>query len=431
MIFSSADILRILGKNEVIRLSAKISVVDSKPALSGREGIYIYVNRFPTLQEFEATWQIWIESDEEDDLIIAELRRILPSVQVTRGLMTTVSTTEFRSESTQRAPEVPRQAQAQVDPTQYEERFQELVDDIQDRMLLVTSGRAGKDGRDGVDGKDGRDGRDIVATEADLEDLQNVSQGIAKEKGQVLTWDGVQWTNLYIPTRSGGGGGGGAGGGVEPGAPSTTIQWKYHVGVGEPPARDFHTDNEADPTLVTILHVSNENNAGTNVASLLNGLLPNTDKIYLFKVNEPSSAHLYSVSGYTPTASGIEITVSHVETPGGEPALVNNSIYGFTFITAGGGGSGISDAPADNLPYVRYNNTWIDLQAGLDIIAGIADIVDGGDADQVLSTTDDSTTYDGGDAETATSVAADSAVLDGGLAEADVNTVLDGGLATV
>lgn len=91
----------------------------------------------------------------------------------------------------------------------------------------------------------------------------------------------------------------------------------------------------------------------------------------------------------------------------------------------------LEEAVSDNLPYVRYNGTWVDLQAALDIIAGIADIVDGGDADQILSATDDSTTYDGGDAEAATSVAVDSAILDGGLAEDDINTVLDGGLATV
>ena len=91
----------------------------------------------------------------------------------------------------------------------------------------------------------------------------------------------------------------------------------------------------------------------------------------------------------------------------------------------------LEEAVSDNLPYVRYNGTWVDLQAALDIIAGIADIVDGGDADQILSATDDSTTYDGGDAEAATSVAVDSAILDGGLAEDDIDTVLDGGLATV
>jgi hypothetical protein len=201
MILSSADILRVLGGSEIIRLSAKLKIVDAKPALSGAEGLFVYVGRFPRLEEFEATWTIWIESDgsEPDDLVITEIKKLLPRVEVRPGLMVEVTTTEFRSESTQSAPEAPQAQTAQVDLSQYEERFQALVEDVQDQMLLVTSGRPGRDGQDGRDGSDGRDGRDLVATEADLEDLQNVEEGIAKKKGQVLTWDGEKWTNLFVP----------------------------------------------------------------------------------------------------------------------------------------------------------------------------------------------------------------------------------------
>lgn len=212
MILSSADILRILGNSEIIRLSAHVSVTDGRPALAGQEGIYIYVNRFPSLQEFEATWQIWIESDEEDDLIVAEIKRLLPRVQVTKGIFTTISTTEFRSESTQKAPEPPVQVKAQVDLTEYEKRFEALAEDIQDQMLLVNSGRPGADGKDGRDGADGRDGKDIEASETDLEDLRNVEDQIVKERGQVLTWDGTKWTNRFIPQTIAVGGGGGGGG---------------------------------------------------------------------------------------------------------------------------------------------------------------------------------------------------------------------------
>ena len=212
MILSSADILKILSGNEIIRLSAVVSIVDGKPALSGREGTYIYVDRFPRTDEFQATWTIYIESDDDIDLIAAELRRILPSVRIEPGLMTTVSTTDFRSGNTQTAPEAPKAKTAQVDLTQYEERFQSLVEDVQDQMLLVASGRPGKDGQDGQDGVDGRDGKDIDATETELFDLKNADQSVLPmEKGQVLTWDGGKWTNLYVPDRhkvAGGGGGG-------------------------------------------------------------------------------------------------------------------------------------------------------------------------------------------------------------------------------
>ena len=210
MILSSADILRILGGNQIIRLAAKVQLVESKPALSGREGLFIYIKRYPELAEFEATFTLWVESDgsEPDDIVIAELKKLLPKVRVTPGLMTEVKTTEFRSESTLEAPTVA--PVPQVDMSALEERFEALAEDIQDQMLLVTSGRNGRDGRDGADG---RDGRDLVATEADLEDLQNVEQQGPKEKGQVLTWDGTSWVNLYIPqvysTISAGGGGSG------------------------------------------------------------------------------------------------------------------------------------------------------------------------------------------------------------------------------
>jgi hypothetical protein len=334
MILSSADILGILGGNEIIRLSAKLSIVDGKPALSGREGIYIYVNRFPTLQEFEATWQIWIESDEEDDLIIAELQRLLPRVQVTRGLMTTVSTTEFRSESTQAAPEASEAKTAQVDLTQYEERFQSLVEDVQDRMLLVTSGRAGKDGQDGRDGVDGRDGKDLVATDAELFDLKDVDQSILPvEKGQVLTWDGAKWTNLFLrQTMSAGGSAVSATGGGSTGVGST-IGWTYHPHdhTEEPNSGHFHTDS-ADGELVTVFHVSNETSRGNDVEVLLRDLLTQGyDRIYVALGEDLSQAHLYSITSYTETVGGFEINVTHVETAGLEPDYQNAKLYEFLF----------------------------------------------------------------------------------------------------
>ena len=99
MILSSADILRILGGSEIIRLSAKLKVVDGRPVLSGAEGLHIYVDRFPATAEFEATWTLYIESDgsEPEDLVIFEIKRLLPSVKVTSGLLTVLTTTEFLS----------------------------------------------------------------------------------------------------------------------------------------------------------------------------------------------------------------------------------------------------------------------------------------------------------------------------------------------
>ena len=176
MILSSADILRVLGGSEIIRLSASIKIVDQKPTLSGDDRLYICISRFPSLGEFEATWTIWIEGDGEDALVTAEIKRLLPKVTVQPGLITTLTTTDFRSENTQVAPEAAKPKKAQIDTSAFEERFQSLQEDIEDRMLLVSSGRNGKDGKDGAAGRDGRDGKDIDATQTELFDLKDVGQ---------------------------------------------------------------------------------------------------------------------------------------------------------------------------------------------------------------------------------------------------------------
>ena len=213
MILSSADILRILGGSEIIRLSAKLKIVDGQPPLSGAEGLFIFIDRFPFTDEFQATWTIYIESDgsEPDDLVIAEIKKLLPGVKIKPGLMTTVTTTDFLSDSTQKASEAPNPIQAKVDLTQYERRFQELVEGVQDQMLLVSSGRPGRDGANGKDGTDGLDGKDLKATETELEDLANVEEVVRKEDGQVLTWKDGKWQNLFVPqvSKIGGGGSGG------------------------------------------------------------------------------------------------------------------------------------------------------------------------------------------------------------------------------
>jgi len=335
MILSSADILRVLGGSEIIRLSAKLKITDGKPPLSGAEGIYICVDRFPELSEFQATWTIYIESDEEDDLVVAEIQRLLPSVQVKPGLMTTVTTTDFLSENTQRPPAAEKTKKVEVDLAKYEERFQSLVEDVQDRMLLVSSGRPGRDGKDGRDGYDGRDGKDVDATQVELFDLKDVNQSILPmEKGQVLTWDGTKWTNLFVrQTMSAGGSavsttGGGGSTGV-----GSTIGWTYHPHdhTQEPNSGHFHTDS-SDGELVTVFHVSNETSRGNDVELLLRDLLTQGyNRIYVALGEDLSQAHLYTINSYTETAAGFEINVTHVETAGLEPNYQNAKLYEFLF----------------------------------------------------------------------------------------------------
>lgn len=213
MLYSSADILRVLGGSEIIRLTAKLHIVDGRPPLTGEDGTFVYVDRYPSTSEFEATWKLWVIDYAQGpvDLVLAEIARLLPKVAIREtALGHELETTDFRSGSTQTAPEASRPATDQSYSAGLEERFQALLEDVQDQMLLVHSGAPGKDGRDGVDGKDGADGRDLNATEVELEELANVETGIAKEKGQVLTWDGNRWTNLHVPQVLSAGGAGAA-----------------------------------------------------------------------------------------------------------------------------------------------------------------------------------------------------------------------------
>lgn len=370
MIFSSADILKTLSRNEIIRLSASVSIVDGKPSLTGSEDTRIYIDRFPRVDEFQATWFIYIESDDSVELIIAELKRLLPSVRVSSGLLTTVTTTDFIAESTQKAPEAPKVQAVQVNLTQYEERFQSLVEDVQDQMLLVSSGRAGKDGKDGLPGAPGRDGKDIDATKTELEDLANVDEGIAKEKGQVLTWDGSKWTNLYARQSSwitGGSESKGAASSV-----SSTIVWTYHPHdhTQEPNPGHFHTDS-ADGELVTTFHVSNDTSRGNDIEILLRDLLQQGyDRVYVALADDPSQAHLYAITGYTETTGGFELTVTHVETAGAEPDYQNAKGYEFLFTkSAIAVGGGIPEAPQDGSYYVRQNGAWVNLSTALSAAA--------------------------------------------------------------
>ena len=126
MILSSADILGILRGSQVIRLLCSLQIVDSKPTLTGSERVLIYIDRFPSVEDFEATWLLWIEGEDDLDLVLAEMQKILPLVEVERGLMTVVQTTSLRSANTQEAPREQAPIQIVADFSDFDKRFQAL-----------------------------------------------------------------------------------------------------------------------------------------------------------------------------------------------------------------------------------------------------------------------------------------------------------------
>lgn len=214
MILSAFDIYQILSRDPVLTALSNIRIVDKKPLLEAGNGVIVYIDRYPNVDEFEATWNIWIvDYDEEPiDVLLDQVRKLLPRFAILKnGSIIKASTTELLSDKTEREP-------AQEGVTSFtgellEQKFEELRQSIEDRMLLQVPGRPGKngldglDGRDGRDGKDGKDGRDLDATEAELGDLSNVSVDDAK-RGQILTYNGQDWVPEYIIKRHSQGSGG-------------------------------------------------------------------------------------------------------------------------------------------------------------------------------------------------------------------------------
>ena len=335
MILSSSDILRILGADAIIRQEAKLSIVEGKPGFGTDDTVYIYIDKYPTVEDFEATWKIWVvDVSGMGEYVLRALTALLPNFDFKGDYY---CTTDFASERTV------IKTQEEIDREEFKERFSGLQKGLEDRLGTVRNGIDGRDGKDGVDGlpgrdgkdgADGRDGRDIDATDTELFELKDVEQGIQMERGQVLTWDGSKWTNLYVrQTMSAGGSAvstGSTGGGT---GVSSTIGWTYHPHdhTEDPNSGHFHTDS-ADGELVTVFHVSNETSRGNDVEVLLRDLLTQGyDRIYVALGEDLSQAHLYSITGYTETAGGFEINVTHVETAGIEPDYQNAKLYEFLF----------------------------------------------------------------------------------------------------
>lgn len=418
MILSSADLKRILGGNQIIRLSAIVEIVERKPALSGREGLFIYIKRYPELSEFEATFTLWIESDgsEPDDIVISELLKILPKAQVKPGLLTEITTTEFRSQSTLEAPAAA--PAPQIDLSAFEARFEALMEEVRDQMLLVHSGRPGKDGANGRDGVDGRDGRDLVATEASLEDLQNVEQNIAKEDGQVLTWKNGVWQNLFIPQIVSSISGGGGTSGTEGGGGLSLLgsgAWRYSSSTAGNPASSRVQFDNADPSLATFAYVSRYNNENKDVYNLFPVLVTTGTLLYI-QGNDADNYYLYEVTADTVQVGGTHLEVSiALIAEGADSGFSNNDVLTLGSYSTTPGGGGVEEAPLDGAYYVRQNGQWVNLaDALLDLQEQALDDLDAGDFTTGVTNANNSTGLDAGDFTAGTATTTVTTDFDGG-----------------
>lgn len=220
MILSSKDILNKLGSDAIVRSCARMAIVSGRPGFDTGEYLYIYIDQYPEVADFQATWKIWIldGGHEYSEMALEAIASILPGWKRVDNYYTT---SDFLSENTVVKTETEIKIERlSAERDQIKKSFRSLSEGVEGAIKDVRDGRDGRDGVDGLqgergrpgrDGPAGRDGRDIDATETDVEDLRNVDSGIPYEKGQVLTWDGVRWTNLFVPrseTLFGGNGGG-------------------------------------------------------------------------------------------------------------------------------------------------------------------------------------------------------------------------------
>lgn len=216
MILSASDIYALLTRDPILGTLSTVRIIDRRPPLEAGNGVYIYIKKYPVVEEFEVTWNIWIVDYDEDplDVVIGQIRRLLPRFTILEdGAIIKATTTELKTDKTEVEPPPAKPAPEIPTIQDLDSRFDDLRQSIEDRMLLVgpgrpgSNGKDGKDGRDGRDGRDGSDGQDLKATETELGDLKNVFVDDAK-RGQFLMFDGADWISRSVPQILKGSGGG-------------------------------------------------------------------------------------------------------------------------------------------------------------------------------------------------------------------------------
>ena len=136
MILSSSDILRILGSDAIIRDAAKLIVVDGRPGLDIEECVYVYIEKYPTIEEFEAVWKIWVvDNSGMGKLVLDVMTARLPKFDF-KGDHYTV--TEFASEKTVVKTEAEKQLERlQAERFERQEDFRGLQEGLEARLSTV------------------------------------------------------------------------------------------------------------------------------------------------------------------------------------------------------------------------------------------------------------------------------------------------------
>lgn len=204
-ITSAKDIKRLLSKDALIS-----SLVDTIEIVSDEKlpiilGGAIFISEFPRIEDFNATWLLRVSGlyDEELSDLLGAIKLVVGGQIQGRSVVVSVFATEQLIELAETGrKEKEKEAKIQL-ALQTAQSLKGGADgqkgDPGDPGPPGPEGPPGRDGKDGRDGRDGRDGKDLEATEVSLFDLADVEEGIDKKKGQVLTYDGEKWTNLFVP----------------------------------------------------------------------------------------------------------------------------------------------------------------------------------------------------------------------------------------
>ncbi len=394
MILSSADILRKLGSDAIVRQCARLAIVDGRPGFGTDEYVYVYIDKYPTVLEFEATWKIWILDGgaELAELVFSTISSLLPNFQKEGSYYTTTdfatSRTVTKSEAAIQLEKLEAERKAiQKDLKGLSQVVQGQLETVRDGIDGVDGiGLQGPQGPKGAKGQDGLDGKDLLATDANLDDLQDVEMGIGLEDGQVLTWANGRWTNLYVPQISSisgsGGGSGGDGSGqinsdtiVDENEPTERLNGD-NLQVGDswfrPFDSSFYVYNQGIWNLV-----SGSGGTGTPCNGILDG--GNAD--------DGTSEGVTCGGG---GGGGIP------EAPEDGQEYVRKD--GEWVVSSGGGGGGIPEAPLDGNYYVRSDGQWLNMVNVLDSLGYMrSDVLDGGDFTNDTSSAEDNAVIDGGD----------------------------------
>jgi len=139
VILSSSDILRILGADAIIRQEAKLSVVEGTPNYGAEDYVYIYIEKYPTIDEFEAVWRIWVrDASGMGQYVLDAMATLLPNFEKKDGYY---RTSDFASDRTVVKTEAEKQLeQLAAERQSIKKDFSGLQEGLQARLSTVREG---------------------------------------------------------------------------------------------------------------------------------------------------------------------------------------------------------------------------------------------------------------------------------------------------